>query len=217
MQSQGSAIGCLEQHPGILTSSSGAIDNDMTTAMIILLAMGFASNRCRAEEADQLMTPTNEVFLEVGVRFSATTLGEPPPGVFCWVRTVQVRIDLPSRRGELSMRLSRPLALALALIVSPRSAPAQDIAGTVRSYDQAGRTLTLKPDGSKKEIRLLVPQGVSVRGNHAVRRPCRESRPARGGEENLEREIDGSTVAWKEGHGACSIDNSSTFHFASVR
>jgi hypothetical protein len=113
------------------------------------------------------MTPTNEVFLEVGVRFSATTLGEPPPGGFCWVRTVQVRIDLPSRRGELSMRLSRPLALALALIVSPRSAPAQDIAGTVRSYDQAGRTLTLKPDGSKKEIRLLVPQGVSVRGNHA--------------------------------------------------
>lgn len=63
------------------------------------------------------------------------------------------------------MRLSRPLALAVALIVSPCSAPAEDIAGTVRSYDQAGRTLTLKPDGSKKEIRLLLAQGVKVHGN----------------------------------------------------
>ena len=69
------------------------------------------------------------------------------------------------------MRLSLPLALALTLILSPSSAPAEDIAGTVRSYDQAARTLTLKPDGSTKEIRLLVPQGAIVRGNRRGRPP----------------------------------------------
>ena len=50
------------------------------------------------------------------------------------------------------MRLSHPFALVLTLILSPCSAPAEDIAGAVRSYDQAGRTLTLKPDGTSRRL-----------------------------------------------------------------
>ncbi len=62
------------------------------------------------------------------------------------------------------MRFLRPPALAVALLVSPPSAPAEDIVGTVKSFDQAGRTLTLEPDGSKKATSVLLPKGVKVYG-----------------------------------------------------
>ena len=81
--------------------------------------MGFALNRCWARRFKQLMTPTDEVFLEVGVCiFRNHPREDCPEGFFIVFAEVRQRIsprsgglpgaDLGPRRGEMPMRFSRP-------------------------------------------------------------------------------------------------------------
>jgi hypothetical protein len=114
--------------------------------------MGFAFNRCWTGTFKQLMTPTDEVFLEVGVcLFRDHPREDCPEGFFIVFAEIRQRIsprsgglpgaDLGPRRGEMSTRFSRPPAPTLVLtpIVSPPPAAAGRMDGTTKSHDRAAK------------------------------------------------------------------------------
>ena len=72
------------------------------------------------------------------------------------------RAAISFRRGEMSMRFHRPLTLAFTVL------PSAGIVKTMKSYEQAGKTLIGTTEWAEKEIRLWC-QGVKDHGGTAKR------------------------------------------------
>ena len=122
--------------------------------------MGFAFNRCQTQSSQQLITPTGEAFLEVGVCFPRPPSGGPAPEVFCLARLRSVRgsirdwVVLPVPTSvcvaeRCLMRFHRPLTFALTML------PSADIVRTIKSFEPAVKTLIGTTEGTDQESPIL--------------------------------------------------------------